>query len=124
MTLEEILERVKTLSGKPLWDLMRQAAKKNHEIFMACYARAKEINKKETLSWVEAVHKFEKMTFPTWSENSDRSETFMLGGFCCDINQTIDGTKNVRTRNMVLMNPYTNTCIISWFTKGGEANFN
>lgn len=124
MTIDQMIEKVKTMSGYQLFKAIKWASTHNPQVFQACYERAKQLKNRHEGNWEEAKNKFQAMQFPTWKvESGYKSQTVEVDGYNCDIVQDVDDRLNVKTKNMVLMNHLTNSCIINWHVRNKEISF-
>lgn len=124
MTTTQLLEKVKDLSGYQLFKAIKWASTHNPQVFQACYERAKELVNRNVGDWNVAKVKFNSMQFPTWKiESGYKSQTVLVDGYNCDIVQDVDDRNNVKTKNMVLINHLTNSCVIDWHVRNKEVSF-
>lgn len=124
MQVSEILAKVKTMSGYPLNSLMRQAEKRNREIFDSCFERAKELNASKLGNWEDAVKRFLAMSFPSWKPVTGyQVQQVEVEGYTCDISQTTASNGTIVSQSMALINHKTNSCLVNYFVKNKEVSF-
>jgi hypothetical protein len=120
---QDLLDKIKSLSGYALFSVMKQSRGKNPNIFLACYQRAKELIM-PVGSWTEAKKEFDSLLFPTNIQAGFNDKTLKIRGYTCQISQTVSETMKVRNQIMSLVNHRTNQCVIRWGVRGGEVDFN
>lgn len=123
MMYQDLFDKIKSLSGYPLFSVMKQSRGKNPNIFLACYQRAKELIIPAG-NWNEAKKEFETLAFPTSLQAGFNVKTSKIKGYTCQISQTVTETMKVRSQIMSLMNHRTNQCVVRWGIRGGEVDFN
>ena len=121
---QEQIDHIHTLEGKNLFDVMRNAYKKNdNETIKVCYQRSKELNNTTMSTWAEAKANFNSMPFPTW-KNENKEQFIKIGGYVCVISQSVSGTMELKSRTMTLCNHKTNQAIVRQIMQNGQTMFN
>ena len=122
MTQQEV-DHASTLSGYKLWSVMKWAEKMGkRDVFDACYARAKSLNRHEYGRWEEAKSVFESLQFPFWGKETKTHVENTLGYFT-EFYQEMNDKNEIKTKYMVLINQKTNSCVLRWFIRNGEVSF-
>jgi len=123
MTPQELLEKIKTISGEQLFKLMKAARLNSPSVFKACYDRAKEL-KEPVSSWIEAKKEFDSMMFPSMPKyEGQTTKNIKIKGYVCQLVQVVDKTLNITEQYMTLINCKTNACVVKRVVEKGEVAF-